>query len=49
MFGVIKQVFIGLLYFSRSLASIVNTPSHLKRIFLNNQRCMAQPTHKFTS
>ena len=44
MFRVIKQVFIMLLRFSRSLASIVNTLDHTKCISLNNQKCMAQPT-----
>ena len=36
MFGLIKQVFIGLLCSSRSLASIVNTPDHITRISLDN-------------
>ena len=39
-----KQVFIGLLCFSKSLASIVNTPNHKKCISLNNQQYMTQPT-----
>ena len=44
MFGLIKQVFIGLMCFSKSLSSITNTPDHVKFISLNNQQCMAQPT-----
>ena len=40
MSELIKQVFIGLLFLSRSLASIVNTPG----LSLNNQQCMTQPT-----
>ena len=44
MFGLIKQVFIGLLCFSKSLASAVNTSDHIKCISLNNQQCMDQPT-----
>ena len=37
-------MFIGLLCFSRPLASIVNTPGHAKRLSSNNQQCMTQPT-----
>ena len=44
MFGLIKQVFIVLLIFSRSLANILNAPNHRKCISLNNQQCMTQPT-----
>ena len=44
MFGLIKQVFIGLLSFIKSLSSIANTPDHVKCISLNNQQCMTQPT-----
>ena len=44
MLGLIEQVPIGLLCFSRSLASIVNIPGHTKCVFLNNQQCMAQST-----
>ena len=44
MFWLMKQVFIGLLCFSKSLASIVNTPNHTKCISLNNQQYMTQPT-----
>ena len=44
MFELIKQVFIGLLFLSRSLASIVNSPGHTKCLSLNNQQCMTQPT-----
>ena len=44
MFGLIKQVFIRLLYFNKSLSSIANTPDHLKCISFNNQQCMTQPT-----
>ena len=40
MLKLVKQVFIGLLYFSKSLCSIVMY-DHVK---LNNQQCMAQPT-----
>ena len=43
MFRVIKEVFIVLLSFSWSLASIVNAPDHIKCIFSNNQQCMNQP------
>ena len=34
----------AVLSFSGSLAGIVNTSDHVKRISLNNQQCMAQPT-----
>ena len=44
MFRVIKQVFIGLLCFWKSLSSIANTPDHVKCISLNNQQCMIQTT-----
>ena len=44
MFGLIKEVFIGLLSFSRSLARIVNAPYHIKCVSLNSQQCMNQPT-----
>ena len=44
MFGFIKQVLIGLLCFSKTLASIVNTSDHIKCIPLNNQQYMCQPT-----
>ena len=44
MFALIRQVFIVLLRFSRSLASIVNAVDYIKCIFLNNQQCMAQYT-----
>ena len=44
MFGLIKQVFIGFLCFSRSLPSIVSIPSHTKCISLNKQQCITQPT-----
>ena len=43
MFRLIKQLFIGLLYFSKSLCSIVNTSDHVKCISLNNQQYMAKP------
>ena len=44
MFRLIKQVYIVLMSFKRSLASIVNTPDHTKGIALNNQQYMTQPT-----
>ena len=44
MFGFIRQVLIGLLCFSKTLASIVNTSDHIKCIPLNNQQYMCQPT-----
>ena len=40
----IKQVFIGLLSSSESLASIFNASSHTKSTSLNNQQCMTQTT-----
>ena len=40
----IKQLFIGLLCFSKSLLSIVNTPGHVKCSSLNNQQLMTQTT-----
>ena len=40
-----KQVSIGLLRFSRSLASLANTPSHTKRFILNTQQCITQSAH----
>ena len=43
MFGLVKQVFIGLLSFDGVLASIANIPDHIKCISLNNQQCMTQP------
>ena len=43
MFEPVKQVFLVLLSFSGSLANKVNTPNHIKFIFLNNQQCMIQP------
>ena len=44
MFELIKPVFIGLLCFSKSFSSIVNTPDYIKCISLNNQQCITQPT-----
>ena len=44
MFWLIKQAVTGLLYFSRSFASIVNASVHKKCISFNNQQCMTQPT-----
>ena len=40
-----KQVSIGLLRFSRYLASLANTPSHTKRFILNTQQCIIQSAH----
>ena len=37
MFRLIKHVFIVLMSFSESLASIVNTPRHEKNVSLNKQ------------
>ena len=37
----IRQVFIGLLCFSKSLSSITNTPDHVKCTSLINQQCMS--------
>ena len=42
MFGFIKNMLIGLLSFSRSLTSIVNSSEYIKCIFLNNQQCITQ-------
>ena len=44
MFGLIKQVFIVLLSFSRSLGSIVNASNHTKCISLIKQQFMIQTT-----
>ena len=44
MFRVIKQDFIVLLRFSRSLAGIVNASDRVKFMSLNNQQYMTQPT-----
>ena len=44
MFGLIEQVYIGLLSFSGSSATIVSAHDHIKCVPLNNQQCMAQPT-----
>ena len=44
MFWLIKQAFIKLLRFSRSLASIVNASDHTKCVSLNSQQCMTQLT-----
>ena len=44
MFEHIKQVFIELQGFSKSLCSIANTPDHVKCLSLDNQQCMTQPT-----
>ena len=44
MFGFIKKMFIGLLSFNGSLASIVYVSDHTKWISLNNQPCMTQPS-----
>ena len=43
MFKLIKQVII-MLSFGGSLATIVNTPDHIKFISLNNKQWMSQPT-----
>ena len=43
MFKLIKPVFIGLLCFSKSLPSIVNTPDDIECISFNNQQCITQP------
>ena len=43
MVGFIKNMSIGLLSFSRSLTSIVNSSEYTKCIFLNNQQCITQP------
>ena len=44
MFWLIKQIFFGLFCFSRSLASIANTPGHTKCISLINQCCLCEHT-----
>ena len=44
MFSLIKQLFIGLLCFNKSLFSIVNSLNRVKCISFNNQQCMTQPT-----
>ena len=44
MFGHIKQVFLVLLRFRKSLPSVVNAPNHIKYTSLNNQKCMTQRT-----
>ena len=40
MCGLIKRVFVGLLYFNKPLSSMANTPDHVTYICLNNQQCM---------
>ena len=37
MFGLIQKMFIGL------LTGTVSASNHTKRVFLNNQKCVAQP------
>ena len=44
MFELIRKVLIGLSCFSRSVASIVNTPGNTKYISLNNEQCTTQCT-----
>ena len=44
MFSLIKQVFIVLINFSRSLACIVNASDCTKCISLNNRACMSRST-----
>ena len=44
MFGFVLKMFIGLLSFSESLASMVNVSSLTTCITLTNQPCMAGPT-----
>ena len=44
MFRLIQKVFIVLLSFSATLASIVNVSDHAKCISLNNQPCLTQLT-----
>ena len=44
MFGLIEKLFIVLLSFNESSASIVNVPNQTKCIILNNQPCMPQST-----
>ena len=40
----IRQVFIGLLCFNKSLSRIFNTLHHVKCMSSDNQQCMTQPT-----
>ena len=44
MFKIIKQVFIILLSFRRSLAFMNNIPNSTTYISLNNQSCITKPT-----
>ena len=44
MFRLIKQVFIALLSFVKSLASIANVSNFTACIPLNNPSCMTRPT-----
>ena len=44
MFRLIRLVFTALLSFSRSIASRVNAPDHIKCMSLNDEQCMIQPT-----
>ena len=44
MLRLIKQVFIALLSFSGSLASMADASNLTTCMSLNNQRCMTQPT-----
>ena len=44
IFRLIKQAFIELLCFSKSLSRLASNPSHVKCVYLNNQQCMTQPT-----
>ena len=44
MFVFMKNMFIGLLSFNGSLASMNNVSSHTACISLNNQLCVARPT-----
>ena len=44
MFGFIKKMFIRLLSFSGSLASMANVSSFTTYISLNSQPCMTRPT-----
>ena len=44
MLWLIKQIFVRLLCFSRSLTRFINTPGHAKCVSLNNQQCLTQPT-----
>ena len=43
MFGLIKQVFVWLMCFSKSLSSIANSLDNVKFVSLNNQQYMTQP------